>query len=465
MPFFGDPGQHDGLMKTASATQNIVSNQTPAQSPRATRTFVEPARELPVLDEADVLVLGAGPGGIAAAVAAARNGASVILAERFGLLGGTWTTGHLGAIMPFPFVRGLFEEITNRLRDAGAWFAGKADYGSGATYDIELAKIVLDRVVMESGIRPYFFAQVAGVFREGGRITGVVIESKQGRHVLTGRVVIDATGDGDVSVLAGVPSAQGRDSDRGCQPMTMIFTMDGADDDRVMASRKEDPGFTRAWREAKARGEITVPREDVLAFKMPRAGQWSFNVTRIINRDPTKLRDVTEAMFEGRRQIAEVVSFLTKYVSGYEKAWLSGMAPHIGVRESRRIKCDYTMTAEDVIKVPEFSDCIARGNWFIDIHNPAGEGTERIHPPEGRWYEIPYRSICAHGVDNLLVASRCIDCTHEAHAAIRITPQVVAIGQGAGIAAALCVKRNLASSRDVDVAELRRHLREQGAFV
>lgn len=125
------------------------------------------------------------------------------------------------------------------------------------------------------------------------------------------------------------------------------------------------------------------------------------------------------------------------------------MAPHIGVRESRRITCDYTLTADDVIKVPEFADCIARGNWFIDIHNPSGEGTVRIHPPAGRWYEIPYRSICAQGVDNLLVASRCIDCTHEAHAAIRITPQVMAIGQGAGTAAALCVKQGLSGTRDL----------------
>ncbi|RRJ94738.1 FAD-dependent oxidoreductase [Opitutaceae bacterium TAV4] len=435
------------------------------QGKQTPRIFVEPARELSVLDEADVLVLGAGPGGVAASIAAARNGASVILVERFGLIGGTWTSGHLGAIMPFPFVRGLFKEFSNRLRDAGGWFSRNENYGAGATYDIEVAKIVLDRFVTEAGVRPYFFAQVAGVFREGNRISGVVIESKEGRHVLTGRMVIDATGDGDVSVLAGVPFAQGRDSDQGCQPMSMIFTMDGADDARAEISKKEDPGFTRAWKAAKARGEITVPREDVLAFNMPRSGQWSFNVTRIINRDATKLGDVTAAMLEGRRQVAEVSAFLRKRVPGFENAYLSGMAPHIGVRESRRIACGYTLTADDVIRVPEFADCIARGNWFIDIHNPSGEGTVRIHPPAGRWYEIPYRSICAQGVDNLLVASRCIDCTHEAHAAIRITPQVMAIGQGAGTAAALCVKRGLSSTRDLDAALLRQTLREQGAFV
>ncbi len=427
--------------------------------------FSEPARELPLLDSADVLVLGGGPGGIAAAIAAARNGASVILVERFGTLGGTWTTGHLGAIMAFPYVRGLFEEISTRLQAENAWLSYRPVYGAGSSYDIETAKLLLDKLVLEAGVRPYFFAQVAGIFREGRHIRGVAIESKEGRHALAGRIVIDATGDGDASVLAGVPFSQGRDGDHGCQPMTMIFTMDGVDDARAEAFKKTDPDFTRTWQAAKTRGEVTVPREDVLTFKMPRTGQWSFNTTRIINHDPTKLRDITHAMIEGRRQVSEVVQFVKTHIPGYEDAWLSGMAPHIGVRESRRIRCDHTITSDDILQAPAFDDCIARGNWFIDIHNPNGEGTVRIHPPKGKWYEIPYRSICAHGVDNLLVASRCIDSTHEAHAAIRVTPQIVAIGQGAGTAAALCIKKNLTSTRDIDCTELRATLRSQGAFV
>jgi hypothetical protein len=129
------------------------------------------------------------------------------------------------------------------------------------------------------------------------------------------------------------------------------------------------------------------------------------------------------------------------------------------------VKCDYTINADDIMSVRPVEDCIARGNWFIDIHSPTGEGTERAHPPAGSWYEIPYRSIRAHGVDNLLVASRCIDSTHEAHAAIRITPQVMAIGEGAGVAAALAVKQGHADTRRVDAALLRETLRAQGAFV
>ncbi len=433
------------------------------------RFYEEPARSLPIVDEADVLVVGGGPGGIGAAVSAARNGARTILVERFGSFGGTWTAGILSAIMPFPFVRGIFAEVVDGWRGLGGWtggaYGGHGGWGGAGCYDSEVAKVALDQLVVGAGVIPYFFAQVAGVVREGDRVNGVIIESKEGRQVIRAKMIIDASGDGDVSVMAGVPAEQGRESDGGVQPMTMIFKMTGADDERVLKAKEEDHDFARAWQAAKARGEVTVPREDVLASRNPRPGEWNFNATRIINKDGTKLRDVTDAMIEGRRQVAEIAAFLRKHIPGFENAVVSETAPHIGVRETRRIHCDYTITARDIIDVLPFEDCIARGNWFIDIHSPTGEGTERVYPPEGKWYEIPYRSIRAMGVENLLIASRCLDSTHEAHAAIRITPQVMAIGEGAGAAAALCVKHGLRSTRALDVALLRETLRKQGAFV
>lgn len=430
--------------------------------------YEEPARKLPVIAEADVLVVGGGPGGIGAAVAAARNGAKTILVERFGSFGGTWTAGILSAIMPFPYVRGLFSEVVQLWVQAGGWNDngwGANSYGASGTYDSETAKVTLDRLVIEAGVTPFFFAQVAGVIREGSRVRGVIIESKEGRQVILAKMIIDSSGDGDVSVLAGVPADQGREEDGAVQPMTMIFKMTGVDDERALASKKADPDFTKAWQAAKARGEVTVPREDVLASRNPRPGEWNFNTTRIINKDGTKLRDVTDAMIEGRRQVAEVAAFLRRNIPGFENAVVTETAPHIGVRETRRIRGDYTVTTQDIVDVVPFEDCIARGNWFIDIHSPTGEGTVRIHPPAGKWYEIPYRTIRAQGVDNLLVASRCIDSSHEAHAAIRITPQVMAIGEGAGTAAALCVKQGLNSTRELDAKLLRETLRKQGAFV
>ncbi|MBC8039946.1 MAG: FAD-dependent oxidoreductase [Opitutaceae bacterium] len=431
--------------------------------------YEEPARSLPVIAECDVLVVGGGPGGIGAAVSAARNGAKTILVERFGSFGGTWTAGILSAIMPYPYVKGIFGEVISGWHQRGGWNQGKwgahEGWGGGGTYDSEVAKVVLDRLVVDAGVTPYFFAQVASVIREGNDVRGVIIESKEGRQVILAKMVIDSSGDGDVSVLAGVPADKGREEDGAVQPMTMIFKMTGVDDGRAEASKKADPGFAQAWRAAKARGEVTVPREDVLASRNPKPGEWNFNTTRIINKDGTKLRDVTDAMIEGRRQVAEVAAFLRKYIPGFENAVVSETAPHIGVRETRRIRGDYTISTKDIVEVTPFEDCIARGNWFIDIHSPTGEGTVRVYPPDGKWYEIPYRTIRAQGIDNLLVASRCIDSSHEAHAAIRVTPQVMAIGEGAGAAAALCVKLGLKSTRDLDVKLLRETLRKQGAFV
>ncbi len=433
---------------------------------KPTPQFVEePARRLPVIAECDVLVIGGGPGGIGAAVAAARNGARTILVERFGSFGGTWTAGILSAIMPYPFVKGIFLELVERWSEAGGWNTWGDKYGAGGSYDSEAAKVVLDRFILDAGVTPYFFAQATAVLREGSRLTGVIIESKEGRAVIRARQIIDASGDGDVCARAGVPFAQGREKDGAAQPMTMIFKMTGVDTPRVMRAREGDWNFSKPWARAKAAGEITVPREDVLASPNPRAGEWNFNTTRILGKDGTRLRDVSEAMLEGRRQVAEIAAFMRKHVPGFENAVVSETAPHIGVRETRRVRCDYTLTADDIMGVPPFADCIARGNWFIDIHSPTGEGTERAHPPAGSWYEIPYRSIRARGLDNLLVASRCIDSTHEAHAAVRITPQVVAIGQGAGTAAALAVAQGHCDTRRVDAGLLRETLRAQGAFV
>lgn len=426
--------------------------------------YDEPARRLPILDEADVAVLGGGPGGIGAAVAAARNGARTIIVERSGTFGGMWTSGMLGAIMPCPFVRGIFEELIESFEKKRGWHQWGNEYGGGGTYDIETAKLMLDEIVTSAGAVPYFYTQFSDVIREGDHLTGVIVESKEGRQVIRAKQFVDSTGDGDVAVRAGASYDQGRESDGKTQPMTMIFLIDQVDNDRISPWWHEQPGCIQAWEEAKASGEITIPREDVLAFQMPRKGQWTINTTRVIGKDGTRIRDLTDATIEARRQVAEVMAFLKKHIPGLENAVLLETASHIGVRETRRIHCDYTITAEDILKVPGFEDCIARGSNFIDIHNPCGEGTERASPPKGKWYEIPYRSIRVRGLDNLLVASRCLDATHEAHAAIRVTNQVMAIGEGAGTAAALCAQGGL-TTRELDPARLREILRAKGAFV
>ncbi len=440
--------------------------------------FTESPRRLSVLDHADVLVLGGGSGGVGAAIAAARNGARTILVERFGAFGGTWTSGLLSSIMPFPYVKGLFQEILNEVAASGGWRRSETEDpyapgpngspgapGHGGIYDAEVMKRVLDRMVVEAGVKPYFLLQVAGAFRDGNRIEAIIVESKEGRHVLTADYFIDASGDGDIAHHAGVPTEYGRTEDGQVQPMTLIFKMEGVDDARAEAHCRSDPRLAETWQRAKLAGDVTIPRENVLLSRSPVPGQWAFNTTRIHGKNGTRVREVTEAMIEGRRQAFEVAAFMRSYVDGFEKARVSETAGHIGVRESRRILGDYTLTSDDIIHAGSFDDAIARGNWYVDIHSPTGQGTTTVGPPDGKFYEIPFRSLRPRGVDNLLIASRCIDSTHEAHAAVRITPQVVAIGQAAGTAAALCHGAALCNIRDLDTARLRETLRSQGAYV
>lgn len=444
-------------------------------------SFLEPARELEVIDLADVVVVGGGAGGIGSAISAARGGAKTILIERFGALGGTWTSGLLGMIMVNWTARGIFEEFRRRLAKRGAWKeirGGSWSYWGGdtppedpasyeGTYDVETAKIVLDEMAAEAGVQIYYFAQVVNVFKadDGRRITGVAIQSKEGRHVITGKVFIDSSGDGDLSALAGAEFEIGRPADGALQPMTMIFKLDNVDTPRALDYLKDDGGCRRAWQAASERGELTVPRDCAILNPAPKPGQWNFNSTRLQGVDGTKVKDVSAAMAEGRRQAAEVAAFMRKNIPGFENAMLSETASHIGVRETRRIKCDYTITGEDIADRKKHADVIARGNWPVDVHSPTGEHTEIKPIRDGAYYEIPYRSTTVAGFDNLLVASRCIDATHEGHAALRASPQVCAIGQGAGAAAAIMISKDLARTRDVSIPDLQKNLRAAGALV
>ncbi len=408
-------------------------------------------------EQVDVVIAGGGPGGTAAALAAARNGARTALIERYGFLGGMATAGLVNPFMTYrndveQIIRGIFDEILQDLARRG----GLAT--NGTTFDEEVLKIVLDEKLAKAGVEVWLHSLLVDVRTEAGVVRAVPAGTRSGAVRFEAGVYVDGTGDGDLAARAGARVEQGREGDGLVQPMTLCFRMGGVETKR-MPGRKE---IAELYRAAKAAGEVDNPREDVLYFWTMHPGIVHFNTTRVVKRNPVDARDLTAAEIEGRRQAHEMAAFLKRRVSGFENAFLLNSATQIGVRESRRIVGKYLLTEEEVLAGQKFPDGIARGAYDVDIHNPDGSGTVIKRLAKGTSYEIPYRCLLPEGVENVLVASRCISATHAAHSSLRVMPIVAAIGEAAVTAAALCVKGNLKPA-ELNADVLRTQLTRQGA--
>lgn len=407
----------------------------------------------------DVIVCGGGPGGIAAAVGAARLGVRTLLIERYGFLGGGAT-----AMLVNPFMRytagkkqiifGVLQDIIAELEAMGAYGAPR----QASAFDTEAFKLVAEQLCLKAGVQVLYHAFITDVTVDAaGCIQEVEVATKGGKLRFSAKQYVDATGDADVAALAGAPIAKGRDADGLMQPMTLNFRVGGVDTARMPSREVISDLFVAA----KERGEIQCPRENVLWFYTQQPGVIHVNTTRIVMKDPVDPWQLTEAEIEGRRQAWQIWSFLKRTVSGFEQSYLQMTAAQIGIRESRRVMGEYVMTAEDCLTARKFADAVTRGSYGVDVHNPAGSGTIVQRVPEGDWYEIPYRCLVPQRIENLLIGSRSISTTHEAHSAIRVIPIVMGIGQAAGIAAALCVK-NGCSPRTLPVPLLQQELVAQG---
>ena len=417
---------------------------------------------LPLALKADVVVCGSGPGGFAAAVAAAESGADTLLIEHYGFLGGMMTAGLVNPFMNYHAggVRinaGLFQRFTDTMTERGAY--GLHPHGKTA-FDPEVAKLVLDEMVLAAGVRLRLHSTVCGALVQDGVVKRVAICGKSGLEAVEGHIFVDATGDADLSWYAGATIEKGRPEDGFAQPMTTKFRMAGVDESRM----PDRAAINELFVAAKDAGELENPRENCLWFFTTRSGEIHFNTTRVVKHDSTNAAELTAAEIEGRRQVGQMVSWLRAKVPGFENAWLSTVASQIGIRESRRVMGDYVLTEEDVLQARKFEDGIARGSYPVDIHNPAGTGTVIKHLPPGEAYDIPYRCLCPLGFSNMLVAGRPISSDHAAHSSHRVMPIAFCNGEAAGVAAGLAV-RDGADIRGISVDELRQTLANRGASV
>jgi len=439
----------------------------------------------------DVVVIGGGVSGCMAAFAAARQGARALIVERYGFLGGALTNAGVGPMMTFhagerQVVTGLPEELIDRLCEKGACI-GHIEDTTSYTYtvtpfDAEALKLTLDEMALDYGVDVLFHATLSGVHRDGDRIRSVTVQTRGGALTLGGKIFIDATGDAALSFEAGAEVAKGRDEDGLCQPMTANMKVSGVDIERIKDEIRRNPenfnirdltsldraerlsvaGFYKEFNAAKSEGRITTEREDVLFFETVNPGEVILNTTRVIRLDPVEPWELSRAEYEGRRQVQELIAFLRSDCVGFENATLVSTGVQIGVRESRRVIGDYILTAKDLIESRHFADSVALGGYPIDIHNPTGAKTATTHLKPGQFYYIPLSSLVARGVANLMVAGRCISATHEALAAIRVTPIAMAIGQAAGAAAGISAINNIAV-REMDYTALASALKDLGA--
>ncbi len=456
----------------------------------ATVTF---RRDIPRQAACDVLVVGGGSAGVAAATAAARNGARTTLVERYGFLGGTSTAGLVGPFMTSysssgrdRIVGGILAEIVERMVALGgavdpaktgggeAWASFIVTGHAHVTpFHPEALKLAALELVTGAGVRLMLHTVFVDVIMDDtrpGRIAGLVVLTKAGLAYLPAAVVVDASGDGDVAVRAGAPFTVGRAADGKRMPATMFFRIGGVDDDAVAAfaaaHRDRHPGehlFECLVREARARGEFPVPNEWISMYREPEPGVWRVNTTRLHDVDGTDPEHLTRAEVDGRRQVGALFAFMRRWCPGLASAHLLQVAAQIGIRETRHIEGEYVLTRNDVVRGARFDDAIARCAYPIDIHDPTGTRFS-LSPIEADYYEIPYRALVPQGVDNLLVAGRCFSATHEAAASARVIPPVYAMGQGAGTAAAICTRQHI-GPRDVSGARLRALLRAQRAIV
>lgn len=420
-------------------------------------------------DRFDVVVVGSGSAGSAAAITAARLGARTLLVDRLAFMGGT-STAVLDTFYAFytpgagsrRVVGGLGWEVARRLTADGVAFERPNTYGAGTgvTYDAEALKVLWERMAEDAGVGVLLHTWATGVRLDAGRLAAIRLWNKGGERWVEAAAFVDASGDADVSAMAGVPFDDAAASGT-VQSLSTLFKVANVDLERASAVPKAE--LWARMREAAASGDYRLPRIEGSWHRTPYRGVVLVHMTRIPDVDATDPEQLTRAEIEGRRQVREYHRFLRDRVPGFEQAVIVATSPAIGVRESRRVHGDHRLTREDVLGGRRFEDEIALCGAPIEDHHAGGD-TEWRYVGEGGVYGIPYRSLLPSGVDGLLVAGRCFSATHDAHASARSMATCMAMGQAAGTAAALAAGTGT-TPRALPAGTIRGRLRADGALL
>ncbi len=433
------------------------------------------------MSETDVLVVGSGPSGLAAAIASAREGVDTLLVERYGCFGGNITQAMVESIGWYRHEgtvesEGIGLEFETETKKLGG--ERKEPQSISQVLEADTFKCVADNMVEKAGVDKFLHCLGVEALMEGNRIIGVITESKEGRQAILAKRVIDCTGDADIAFKAGAPCHMApKDQLEG---VSVSFGCSGVDRDRFMAYVRKTPGTLGQWatqtagkeeklfspylaepfQKARQNGEIP---DDMLTF-----GTWSsltdtgeatyLNMTYMLGLDPTQLKDLTHGEIEGRKQAMLAIDVLRKYTPGFENARLRTFGASLGVRESRKIIGHYTMTEAEVKNQAQFEDSIGIFPEFLDAYGVV------IIPTTGRYFEIPYGVIRPRKIENLLVAGRCVSGDKISHAALRQMMCCTVTGQGAGVVAAVSVKENV-NTGEVNIEHVQNALQKQGVRI